>query len=450
MDRLLAGWSRQVFLLLIVIFLGVAIQPVWAATVTITNKGDSEDYPTVAVAGFPYKCTIRWSLDSEVKHLVVGLDDVTGQVSIDLALQVLSNLTSGSYEYTFSVHAPKSPGPWKLSAWVGVSSSVDMFDYTVTVEELVGGFDLITRNEISSVLYQTADPKNTDMLFLKTGVDTTLVEQNWVHADRDGGRAYATFFLTSPGSYRVSWNAYVNNSIVKELSDVNLYVPNIGLVEYSLASEISDSRSLFLYDTGAPIYVLSRDRSLPRWHYDLVADILYGFDKTSYSPGDSGSFLLQVRPRGLGYYIPLAGIAFYVLKQHTLEPIAYAKSRIPLTTINQTITFTLPFVVDRNAEPADTRVIISLAMRDRVFEGRVTYHTTYEDVFQIRPRIKSLFDSLQEQLLEFVKDFGRELFLTVLASLVISALSYRYRKVKRKQREEKKARKAQLVRGKPN
>jgi hypothetical protein len=57
-------------------------------------------------------------------------------------------------------------------------------------------------------------------------------------------------------------------------------------------------------------------------HYDLVAEVFYGFDRTFYSPGDSGSFLLQVRPRSLGYYVPLAGIAFYVLKQHTLEPIA--------------------------------------------------------------------------------------------------------------------------------
>ncbi len=413
------------------LFLSAAIGPVLAATVTITNKGDPDDYPTLAVAGFSYKCTIRSFLDSDAHSLVVALQDVTGQSSVDLAEHILSNVTRGAYNYTFSVRAPKSAGLWKLSVWIGVPGSIDTFDYSVNVQEVVGGFDLITRDEMASVWYQTADLTNTDMLFLKTSVENTLLEENWVHADTDGGRAYATFFLSSPGSYRVSWNAYVNNSIAKSLSDVNLYIPNMNLVDYALGSDILNSHTLSLYDTGALIYVLSRNPSLPGWHYERVADILYGFDKPFYYPAETGTFLLQVRPRAPGYYVPLAGIGFYVLKQHTLETIASARSKILLTTINKTITFALPFVVDSNADPTDTRVIISLAMRDRVMEGRITYHTTYEDVFQIRLRVKTFVDSVTDQLFALVRDFGRELFLGILVSVVISILSYRYRRFMR-------------------
>lgn len=410
----------------------ITSQHVWALGVTITNKGDPDDYPRVAIASLPYKCTVRWSLDSVVKHLVVALQEVTGTTSQVLSTHVLYNLTQGLYEHTFVVRAPASKGTWRLFVFVNSSSSADFFEYAVNVEELIHGFDFIARNELSSVWYQSGDSKNTDMLFSKTSVETTRVEESWAHADRDSGRAYAAFFLSPPGSYRVKWNAYLNNSRVKQLGEINLYVPDTRLVEYSIVSEIPSPHSLFLYDTGALIYVLSRDPSLPRSHYELVADISYGFDRSFYSPGDSGAFFVRLRPRGLGYYIPIAGVAFYVLKQHTLEVVAYAKARISLTIINETFTFKLPFVVDHNAEPNDRRIIICLAMRDRFLEDRITYHIAYEDTFEIRQRSRSPFDLFFEQLFEIIKDFGRELFLSVLATLVASVLIYRYRRLKRK------------------
>lgn len=249
------------------------------------------------------------------------------------------------------------------------------------------GFDFVTSGKLVSLGYNTVDPSNTEITFSKTSGESSPFELSWFHAPETGWKAYGTFFLSSPGEYAMQWTGYINNSMIAQGTVTTNHIFESSMANFSDCSiDPPYPHKNYMYDTGALYYIISPDPALPEWHYQKVAEVTYSFNKEFYYPGDQGIFYVEVRPRDSRYYLPLAGVAFYLLRSATLDAVASGEARLfrSIKYSNETIRIGIPFQLSPEADPSDHRLIFSIATRDILSEGSINYHVLFEDLELVR------------------------------------------------------------------